>query len=435
MIEILKEEYTQEHQERVDKLNEEKNTIQNNLDKVKKVSAENEANLTKQVAQLQKDKALLEEKLKTLELRLGDAEQRLSSDTSNYSTQLGQLKENFTSEKKLILAENEKFKTQYLELEQQFSEVSSNYEKDKALWKGKFHFLEQQREQAKVDLADSQKKFELTLQQLQKYRKADKEETESTQNALISSMEKRYQSQIQELNEAHQQKIQEFEEKNRKLERDLKNANDKLLVDNYGKMGNQSFIEKKITEMAENEKRLQTELEAVKADRDAKAFEYSKGFDKERETLKSKMSDLEQKFRESESKRSTLVLEHEKQKAKWNLEKDHLTNQKSDLQEVINKLEKKKEDLLRANEKLKSETKLTRKSGGLGAKFLSTNILQQRSTNTANRMEPASPGDSRDSQSVDKNGSETTHGSRHFEKNGFNQMRSGSTVITSDDEA
>ena len=426
----MKEEYSQELQEKNDKYSKEKADLQANLDKIKKGSAESESVLTKQLSQLGKDKALLQEKLNTLELRLGDADQRMNNDNQNYATQLAQLKENFNAEKKFFTAENEKYKAQYIELEQQLSEVSSNYEKDKALWKGKLHFLEQQREQTKNDLNDAQKKFEMTLQQLQKFRKADKEENENTQSALSAAIEKRHQTQIQELNELHQQKIAELEEKYRKLEKEFKSANDKLLVENYGKIGNQAFIEKRISEMAENEKRLLAELENVKLDRDNKALEYQKGFDKERDQLKGKIADVEQKFRESESKRSTLVLEHEKQKAKWNLEKDHLMNQKTDLQENIMKLEKKREALLRENEKLKSETKINRRSGTLGGGFVSSSLLK--STNTASKMKPASPVDSRDSApSID------THGSKQFEKNtlGFGAYVSGSTVITSDDES
>ena len=360
----------------------------------------------------------------------------------NHVSQVSQLRDTFVAEKKLLIAEAEKYKSQYLQLEQDHSEIVSNYERDKALWKGKFHFLEQQREQAKNDLSDAQKKFELTLAQLQKYRKVDKEESENTQNALIASIEKRYQGQIQELNEAHQQKLQDLENEKKKAEKDLKTANDKLLVENYGKMGNQPFIERKMNEMAENEKRLQIELENVKADRDYKATEYQKLIDKDRENFKSRVFDIEQKLRDSESKRSTLVFEHEKQKAKWNLEKDHLSNQKNDLQETVKKLEKTKDMLLRDNEKLKNETKINRRSialAGSGGGFMSSNLLIQKSTNTASKMKPASPGDSRSStRSIDKNGNELSNGgSRNFDglSGGFGALKTGSTVITSDDEA
>jgi hypothetical protein len=40
---------------------------------------------------------------------------------------------------------------------------------------------------------------------------------------------------------------------------------------------------------------------------------------------------MEEKFREAEKKRSTLIFEHEKERAKWNLEKDHLLSQRNDL--------------------------------------------------------------------------------------------------------
>ena len=398
-----------------------------------------ESTYNKQLSQLGKEKALVQEKLQTLESKMGETDQRLLSDNQNYVNQMNQLKDNFVSEKKLLMGEIDKYKNQYLQLEQDHSEIVSNYERDKALWKGKFHFLEQQREQAKNDLADAQKKFELTLAQLQKYRRADKEENESTQNALIASIEKRYQGQIQELVEAQQQKNQELEEKCKKLEKELKNANDKMLVENYGKLGNQTFIEKKINEMAENEKRLQSELENVKSDRDAKTLDFQKVLDKEREVFKSKLAEIEQKFRESESKRSTVVFEHEKQRAKWNLEKDHLLNQKNDLQETIGKLEKKREALLRENEKLKNETKVTRRSVVLGGGgFMSSGLLNQKSTNTASKMKPASPGDSRGStRSIEKTGLEIGNGSKQFEASGTSYLgfKSGSTVITSDDES
>jgi hypothetical protein len=40
------------------------------------------------------------------------------------------------------MEENEKVKRQMFELEKENAELLSNYEKDKALWEGKFNFLE-----------------------------------------------------------------------------------------------------------------------------------------------------------------------------------------------------------------------------------------------------------------------------------------------------
>jgi hypothetical protein len=61
------------------------------------------------------------------------------------------------------------------------------------------------------------------------------------------------------------------------------------------------------------------------------------------------------KYKEVENKRSSLIFEFEKERAKWNLDRDHLTNLRNELQDSLDKLEKKKEILLRENEKLKNE--------------------------------------------------------------------------------
>ena len=47
--------------------------------------------------------------------------------------------------------------------------------------------------------------------------------------------------------------------------------------------------------------------------------------------MKTKITDLENKYKEVESKRSALIFEFEKERAKWNLDKDHLNNLKNDL--------------------------------------------------------------------------------------------------------
>ncbi len=52
-------------------------------------------------------------------------------------------------ERKQILQELEKYKNFNLQLEQDKNEILTIYDRDKALWEGKFNFLDQQKEQAK----------------------------------------------------------------------------------------------------------------------------------------------------------------------------------------------------------------------------------------------------------------------------------------------
>ena len=427
----------------MDKASEDKAQIEAKYEKSRKALKEIEATYNKQLSQLEKEKAIVQEKLMNSEGKKSETEKKSIIDSLALGMQISQLKETFANDRKQLISEIEKYKGQYFQLEQENSEVVSNYERDKALWKGKFHFLEQQKEQAKNDLLDAQKKFELTLQHLQKHRNADKEESESSQNALMSSIEKRYLGQIQELNEQHQHTTQECEEKIKKIEKELKSANDKLLIDSYGKMGSQSYIEKKIAEMTENEKRLQEELETVKIDRDAKMMEYQKILDSDCEILKRKIAESEQKFKDSEGKRGTIVFEHEKERAKWNLERDHLTNIKNDLAENIKKLEKKKEDLLRENEKLKNESRVTRRSITLTGSGLNSNIVLngKGTSNSISKFRPSSPGGSfqlKSTLNLDKNLSDITNynsGLKSYESLKSMSRSGTSTSINSEEDA
>ena len=79
----------------------------------------------------------------------------------------------------LLEDENDRLKSQILELEREYSDVSSNYERDKALWKEKNDFLQNQKKQAKEDLKEAQKKFELTIEQLQKKENNEKGKAET----------------------------------------------------------------------------------------------------------------------------------------------------------------------------------------------------------------------------------------------------------------
>jgi|TARA_B110000285_G_C15136311_1_gene627209 multidrug resistance efflux pump len=60
----------------------------------------------------------------------------------------------------------EHWKSQYYEMERQHADLQSELEKEKALWEGKFEFLEKQKEQAKKDNEDALRQFQQTVDQL-----------------------------------------------------------------------------------------------------------------------------------------------------------------------------------------------------------------------------------------------------------------------------
>jgi outer membrane protein TolC len=67
--------------------------------------------------------------------------------------------------------------------------MNNSYDRDKALWDGKFKFLEQQRDTAKKDFEDAQRKFQATVEQLQKTQNESKSKSKTTHTMMMSQLE------------------------------------------------------------------------------------------------------------------------------------------------------------------------------------------------------------------------------------------------------
>ena len=70
-------------------------------------------------------------------------------------------------------------------MERQHADLQSELEKEKALWEGKFEFLEKQKEQAKKDNDEALRQFKETVEQLQKSQNESKQKNESNHNMVM----------------------------------------------------------------------------------------------------------------------------------------------------------------------------------------------------------------------------------------------------------
>lgn len=272
----------QEFTETIEKLNTDKENAEKKLEENKKKIKDLELKYSKQISQLEKDKNLLSEKVLNLENKKTDTERRLNEEIKDLRSQLSCSKDFGSVGRSVYLVDNEKLKEKTNELEKSLAEMNACYERDKVLWTNKFGFLIQQRDQARSDLIDSQQKFDMALERLQKRGSLDRDKVGAVTASLVSSVEARYSTQIKEIHEKYTTTIADLSQKNKTLERELRNVKD--------------------------------------LDRD----------------------------------KSQLFLEHEKERAKWTLERELLVSQKNEAQDSVDKLEKRRETLARENEKLKA---------------------------------------------------------------------------------
>lgn len=115
---------------------------------------------------MERERAVQQEKITNLENSNKELLRNYENEIARLREDNEQLNAALHGDKAAIQAEVEKWKREFNELERNYADLNNNYDKDKALWDGKFRFLEQQRDTAKKDFEDAQKKFNNTLETL-----------------------------------------------------------------------------------------------------------------------------------------------------------------------------------------------------------------------------------------------------------------------------
>ena len=239
MLASLKSDFSQDQNEKCVRLMNEKDAILVKYEKIKKNFKELESSSSRTISQLEIEKSSLNEKVTALESKNLETEVRLNSGVKNLKMQLEQLKESNDIDKKSLTSEIEKYRSLNLQIESEKSELMTNYEKDRVLWEGKFEFLNEQKDQAKGELDEAVKKFDVTLGHLKRAKNNQELEKEETLNDMMNSMKKKHSEQINTWQENHKRSVDKYEEKILRLEEELKKINDQLLLDNHGRMGKQ----------------------------------------------------------------------------------------------------------------------------------------------------------------------------------------------------
>jgi len=163
-----------EMKESLEKCTQESKSAAAKFEAQKNFMKEQELAYLAKISKLEKESAILKEKLECADLKELERTKDASSEVAELKMQASALTEQLSSEKKLAQLEYDRLKKAIQLLEQEKFELRSNLDKGMMLWEGKFSFIEQQKEQLKADYSESLKKFELTLQHVTKARSSEK---------------------------------------------------------------------------------------------------------------------------------------------------------------------------------------------------------------------------------------------------------------------
>ena len=342
-------------------------SLNSKYDNKKKQLKESEFFVNNKLAELEKHKVVLQERNAFLETKKLEMEENSKQEITKIEKETKRLVEILSIEKNAALKEAENMKNEKYEVDVKLTEILAKGDKDKAIFEAKINFMEQQNRKLKSDLVENQNSIDSVFQNFQQFRANDKEETETSHNNYVISMEERYSSQIQDLKDQNRNNSDSFKQKIKSLEKEIKRleeANEELMTQKF-ELSMQH--EKKLNELAMSEKSAINEIERLKENMAKLDCEGQKESNSKIESLQKRSNDLEAKIKGSENEKNMLIFKQEKMKTNWNIEKDTLMSNKTDLLDKMDRIKKQNEYLGRENDKLKTDLKMLKKNNIMGS--------------------------------------------------------------------
>ena len=139
---------------------------------------------------------------------------------------------------------------------------------------------------------------------------------------LINQIEKKYKDKIRDLNEAHNSIEKDLQYKLRQTDKDYKQLQGKYDMETRGKRAEYHTMERKLTDISENEKRLQFDLESLRSEKERKLDVKDEEYDRMKGELYYKIQGLEARAKNADKEKSNQYFLLEKENAKWNVERE-----------------------------------------------------------------------------------------------------------------
>lgn len=354
--ELIIKEFT----DKINLVQSEKDALEIALQELRKKYKELEEKYNTETELLKKEKETLIDKLNKLTIKKKELTEELEKEREQSATIMTNLKNEFKAKNEILLKENEALNIKMKKIESDYQELNALYEKDSNVWNNKFHYLEEQRDMAKKELADLKLKYDANMDDLQKKILAERERLKGIYNGSVAQREEAYNIQIENVEKMFNDKYNEVNEQNKNLF-----AENKTLLDKIARYENDNLvgdIDNQLKIALETEQKLQAQFDSLSSAKTSKIEELTTKLTSERNNYQSKIEELERKLQEYEGKKTNLTSDIVKQKAVNEKDKENKVNLIQNLKEKIVELEKTNARLLAESKEAMREKEQIRKS-------------------------------------------------------------------------
>lgn len=225
---LEREELQRDHKEKLQRLQSEKDHAEARYEAKRKAFKDLENRLAKESSNAEREKAVLLLKYQNLETQQAQLIQNQETELMKLRETNEHLQNALESGKAGIAQELENARRQCIEMERQLTDQINNYDKDKALWEGRFNFLEQQRDQSKKDLEETQQKFNSLLDKYRQDQNDNKKKSETAHQQILEQTEAKYLQRMKEERDNMQHTLNEANQKIKSMEREKAHLSERL---------------------------------------------------------------------------------------------------------------------------------------------------------------------------------------------------------------
>ena len=299
-------------------LTSEKKDLENILNKKKSEYQSLEQLYNSQIILLSREKDVLTEKLKNVNVQIEEVESNLKFDKNNNYIEIESIKTENNDKINQLMKENDALRIKLSQVREDYNEMNEVYETDKALWSNKYNHLLEDKNTIQNEYLTLKNKYNLNIDDLNKKLQNDRITLQQIYNEAIKKRDEKFNVQIMNANKYFAHKFEYINNLNQELT--LKNNDLINTLNIYENQQNSKNKETQLEVILHSIKRFRKEINELYNSKDKEIEELQSKIINNKKNYTNKIIELQKKLREYEIKRSTFTASKLKQNA--NSERD-----------------------------------------------------------------------------------------------------------------